>query len=94
MPRHSGGAPAATGADMAGTSMQNVPRPLTIRFVRIAAGRVSGAIAPYTDPDCQCMVSTTFDGTLNGDRIEGTYRTTGSSLQTTGRWQVRRSAAP
>lgn len=74
--------------------MHDAPRPLTIRFVRVAEGHVSGAIAPYLDPDCQCQVSTTFDGTVKGDRIEGTYRTTAPGIQTTGRWQVRRSASP
>ncbi len=65
---------------------------LRIAFVRIAGGAVAGTLDPYTDPDCQCTVQTTFTGTLRGNTIEGTFVTRGSQLpsEQTGRWKVLR----
>lgn len=48
---------------------------LSIRFVRVSGGLVSGAIAPYPSPDCECKLLTTFRGALRENRIEGTYTT-------------------
>ncbi len=45
---------------------------LTINFVRVAGGRVSGTIAPYADPETGAKLFTKFDGKLAGDTIEGT----------------------
>ncbi|HET7789443.1 MAG TPA: hypothetical protein VFK78_01460, partial [Gemmatimonadales bacterium] len=42
---------------------------LTINFVRISGGQVSGALASYTDPSCDCQVHTTFVGTLAADTL-------------------------
>jgi len=69
--------------------------PLQIRFVRVGAeGVVSGTMEPYRDPDCDCMVSTTFHGTIEGDIIRGTYTTRGprTHRETGGQWQARRVA--
>jgi hypothetical protein len=65
---------------------------LRIAFVRIAGGAVTGTLDPYTDPDCQCTVQTTFTGTLRGNTIEGTFVTRGSQLpsEQRGRWRVTR----
>jgi hypothetical protein len=65
---------------------------LTINFVRIAAGRVTGTLAPYADPKTGAKLFTRFEGTLAGDTIEGTYTTTssGSVESQTGEWQVSR----
>ena len=66
--------------------------PLKIEFVAIDGGRVSGTIAPYTDPNCSCEVKTTFTGTATGDQISGTFETklgTTGEVQT-GEWQVTR----
>ena len=64
---------------------------LHVTFVRVAEGRVSGALEPYTAPDCQCVVSTTFSGTLRGDVVDGTFVTRGASgLEQSGRWRVTR----
>ncbi len=52
---------------------------LTIRFVRVSGNTVSGAIDPYPSPDCSCQLVTVFRGELNGDRMEGTFRTTHSN---------------
>jgi hypothetical protein len=68
------------------------PQVLAISFVRVAGGRVSGRLAPYTDPTCGCLLATTFEGSLKGDTLEGTYLSrhgaTGEVQQ--GRWQVTR----
>src|SRR6266487_3291139 len=37
---------------------------LSIRFVDVEGGSVSGAIEPYTDPVCDCSVVTTFLGKM------------------------------
>ena len=69
--------------------------PLQIRFVRLGGeGVVSGTLEPYRDPECACMVSTTFHGTIAGDRIHGTYTTRGprTHVETGGRWEARRVA--
>ena len=66
------------------------PQVLAIKFVRVAGGQVSGALAPYPDPVCGCLLLTTFVGQLTGDVLEGTYS---SRHQQTGevqmgRWRV------
>jgi len=71
------------------------PRPstevLTIRFVRVESGHVSGTLAPYADPLTGARLVTTFAGELNGHTIEGTYTTRLPSGDTqTGRWTVQR----
>jgi hypothetical protein len=64
---------------------------LRVTFVRVADGRVSGALEPYTAPDCQCVVTTTFSGTVQGDVVEGTFVTRAAQgLEQTGRWRVTR----
>ena|SRR5918992_2497368 len=61
---------------------------ISISSLRVAGGEVSGILAPYTDPDCNCTVRTTFAGTLRGDRIDGTFVTQGAGREQTGRWSV------
>ena len=65
---------------------------LTINFVRVAEGRVTGTLAPYADPETGVQLFTAFDGLLRGDVIEGTYTTrSGRSLDSqTGEWKVTR----
>lgn len=68
------------------------PTVLTIRFVRVDGGRVSGRLDPYVEPDCACTLLTVFNGELKGDTLSGAYM---SRLQTTGeeqhgRWKVTR----
>ena len=67
------------------------PEPLKMRFIRVGDGRVSGTLEPYTDPDCQCTVTTTFEGTFyDPNKIEGSYITQGSATYktTSGKWKV------
>ena len=64
---------------------------LTINFVRVEGGRVSGTLAPYADPQTGARLITTFAGDLKGSTIEGTYTTQLSSGGTQqGRWTVQR----
>ena len=64
--------------------------PLTIRFVRVEGDRVRGELVPYLDPDCNCAANTSFEGTIRGDRIRGTFITQGSLGSTSGTWSVAR----
>lgn len=68
------------------------PQALAIRFVRISGGSVSGSMVPYTDPDCRCQVTTSFTGSMDGDRITGTFRTAGSGVESNGTWKVERKS--
>ena len=67
---------------------------LRIAFVRVAGGAVTGTLDPYTDPNCNCTVQTTFTGTVRDDTIEGTFVTRGSQLPNDqhGRWKVTRTS--
>ncbi len=66
--------------------------PLRIQFIEVAGGKVEGKIAPYTDPNCECEVETSFIGTVSGDTISGMFSTKiGATGQIqTGTWQVTR----
>jgi hypothetical protein len=64
---------------------------LTIRFVRVESGHVSGTLAPYADPQSGARLLTTFTGELKGNSIAGSYSTLLPSGETqTGRWSVER----
>jgi len=64
---------------------------LTIRFVRVQQGHVSGTLDPYADPQTGARLLTTFTGEVNGNSIAGTYTTRLPSGETqTGRWSVQR----
>ena len=67
---------------------------LTIRFVAAARNEIRGVLDPYTDPVCGCLLTTRFQGRLNGDEITGTFESTGTEIfhgTTQGKWSVRRS---
>jgi hypothetical protein len=65
---------------------------LTIHFVRKEGNGVIGLLDSYTDPDCACRVTTSFQGVFTDSRtIEGTYNTIGADLAhipTGGHWKV------
>jgi hypothetical protein len=65
---------------------------LSIRFVQIGKGRVSGKLDPYWDPDNKVTLITYFDGTVKENVIEGTFRSRRkeSGYFYTGRWKVTR----
>lgn len=78
-----------------GQNTANGPLPgtelLTIRFVRVAAGRVSGALTAYADPETGAAAHTRFEGTLEGDTVSGTFTTRferSSASGPTGTWRV------
>jgi hypothetical protein len=68
---------------------------LRIAFVRALDGGLSGRLAPYRDPDCDCMLITRFEGRFRGDAIEGTYTSTpeGGGTPQGGTWKVSRKKA-
>jgi len=80
-----------TQPDVAGGNQARASTVLTIRFVRVERGHVSGTLDPYADPQTGERLLTTFSGELNGNTITGTYTTRLPSGDTqTGRWSVQR----
>ena len=67
---------------------------LKIHFVRKEGNNVGGTLDPYRDPDCNCPVTTTFEGAFVDARtIAGTYTTVPSTpggSVTSGKWRVTR----
>lgn len=63
---------------------------ITIRFVRIQAGRVRGQLDIYRDPECGCRLDTSFEGTLQADTLAGSFTSRhleGGAVRH-GRWRV------
>jgi hypothetical protein len=81
-----GATPTAPGVEPARATV------LTISFVRVTEGRVSGTLKPYADPETGVQLFTTFDGRLDGDVIAGTFttRSAGAADSITGEWKVTR----
>jgi len=67
---------------------------LAISFIQLGHGYVSGRLAPYFDPSCECMMETLFQGRLEGDTIGGTFSSHGVSedLYREGTWSVNRAS--
>jgi hypothetical protein len=67
-------------------------KPLSIRFVEVGGGQVSGKIEPYAEPLCSCTVETEFVGKVEQDRLEGTFNTrpVGGKVMQTGKWEATR----
>lgn len=67
---------------------------LRIDFVRKEGGKLNGTLDPYVDPECNCRVTTTFQGTFRDARtIEGTFTIVPSVPGhgiTSGTWKVTR----
>jgi hypothetical protein len=77
--------------DAVGSNQAPASTVLTIRFVRVEHGHVSGTLEPYADPQTGARLLTTFSGELNGKTIAGTYTTRlPSGDAQTGRWTVQR----
>jgi hypothetical protein len=74
-----------------GTSGRSV---LKITFIRKEGGNLSGTLDPYRDPECACMVITTFQGSFkDAGTIEGTFSTVPSQpggTVTGGTWRMTR----
>lgn len=92
-PRGSG-EPLSANVPPGAATTRSRPQSLAIRFVRLQNGAVSGTLEPYRDPESGALVSTVFTGTLDGDRISGTFTTSGGELQRTqhGEWHATRRA--
>jgi hypothetical protein len=77
-------------------SMASGASVLSIEFVRIAGGEISGKIAPYPDPEVpEATLETHFTGRVDGEWIEGTFVTysdRGVSPRR-GTWRAHRKAA-
>jgi len=71
---------------------RRTPQVLKVSFVRCEGMEVTGWLDPYTDPDTGERVYTTFEGTLKGDRLEGTFTSLAelSGRRTSGKWMVKR----
>lgn len=68
---------------------------LTIEFVRIEGGEISGKMAPYPDPELSgATLETHFTGRLDGEWIEGTFVTysDGGAPPRRGTWRVHRKS--
>jgi hypothetical protein len=78
--------------EAANRAPQAAPEQLVIHFVAVAGDLVSGTIEPYRDPDCGCILSTTFQGRVRGDVIDGTFVSYGgrANLPQRGEWRVER----
>ena len=72
------------------------PRLLSIRFVRISGGELSGELDPHQDPECGCVIHTVFRGRLVADTLKGQYvsRDQDGGLIRDGRWRVERKSVP
>lgn len=63
---------------------------LSIEFVLVAGDQVMGTLSPYRDPDDGSLLTTTFEGQLETDTIEGSFMSRDSDDQLTqrGSWRV------
>ncbi len=78
--------------DATGPVDPNRPRAelLRITFVWAEQGIVSGRLDPYRDPDCGCLLTTTFRGTLTGDTLSGRFASWHEEMahRTEGTWRA------
>lgn len=67
----------------------DMPRFLTIRFVRAIGDAVDGRLDPYWDPSCPCRAETAFRGRLIEGALRGTFVTRFSGgAQALGQWEA------
>ena len=90
-PRRGGALRAADANTVEHSRHENLPELLRVTFVRVSGGMIEGTLEPYTAPDCQCVVTTVFQGNMKGNTIEGQYVTHGGmGLRQQGVWSVQR----
>jgi hypothetical protein len=66
---------------------------LRIDFASIQADSVRGTIERYVAPDCDCVVTSTFVGRVQGDRITGRFETRNAGhVLAEGSWEMKRVA--
>jgi len=56
-------------------TIRTMPQVLEINFIQAAGGQISGTVGPYEDPDSRCRAHSVFTGAMQGDTINGTFRT-------------------
>jgi hypothetical protein len=79
-----------TATDFHASTLVEIP---AIRFIQASGGELEGMLEPYRDPNCGCVIRTTFRGRLKGNVIEGTFASEGSGffhMPTSGTWRVTR----
>jgi len=82
---------ASPAAGSAGVHSPAPATPLSIAFVSASGDSVTGRMQPYESPDCDCRLTTTFAGRLDGDRITGTFVAHGApGGPQAGTWRVSR----
>jgi hypothetical protein len=74
------------------TQLLPSPQPLRVEFIRAADGQMTGTLEPYRDPGCECLLSTSFMGSIHEEVIEGSFVTVGGPghLKDMGNWKVER----
>ena len=97
MPRAAGSPPSSTAPGGETDRTKQMPQVLTIRFAQAAGGVITGDLAPYRDPDCDCEVVTTFTGKFDksGSTIAGTFTSTqtrSEGRRVSGEWRVSKIA--
>ena len=91
MPTNAAGDTASTRSQSSDAS--GAKQVLQISFIRIEGNNVVGRIDPYVNQSCNCRVTSTFRGLLQGNVIEGTYIVVGAEDPTVrlgGNWKVTR----
>jgi hypothetical protein len=73
-------------------SARHLAEVLTIRFVQMESGLVTGRLEPYVDPDCGNVHTTTFYGEVkDGRTISGSFVSVSSAHRLhTGGWTATR----
>ena len=86
--RHTGEGKVTAFNDLAETQSQT----LEIKFLKVAGDAVTGTIAPYIEPRCNCKVKTEFSGALTEDAIIGSYvmASEDGAVERRGEWSATR----
>lgn len=67
------------------------PSLLPIKFVRFRPEQVLGTLDPYIDPDCDCQVTTSFIGSVDGNEARGVFAIRGrGNWLAYGEWRAHR----
>jgi hypothetical protein len=68
------------------------PQVLQMEMVHVTGDRISGTIEPWRDPETGHPLSSTFEGTIAGDRISGEFITIDGKTgeRDVGSWEVKR----
>ena len=56
-------------------ALRTMPQVYEINFIQAEGNVLSGTVGPYEDPQTHCTAHSSFQGTLQGDSIAGTFKT-------------------